>query len=313
MKKDINQSKRHKFLRFKWTFFLIVLGALCGFLFVHHFRPHTECDFFRNGQCVTCATNEDFPVGYRENCSRCPNKKAHYIEGGLVEAWLCSPDSTELEGEIVLEKDNTPCATKKEFKDIVGNCCSCDTEEPVRLMASGVLPCQQQRYFLPDNLALKSLKCPTIQGIHDPEVCFSCRGIWNGDECTNMGQNLFCEKNSDCPAGQWCFPFKRDMLQKGLCTKRSDTKWICSQTDGYDLKTAQDFCWRQNAHIPTLDEIAQVDEDLSELCPTLDMWTFFAPDGVVWMESFTQEFLFTREGETERLGGHQFYALCHKD
>ena len=76
---------------------------------------------------------------------------------------------------------------------------------------------------------------------------------------------------------------------------------------------AQEFCKRQGAHIPTLDEIETADEDLSVLCPTLDMWTFFSPDGAVWMESFAQEFLFTREGETEKLGGHLYYALCHKD
>ena len=293
---------------------LILFCILCVYCLYSYFSIHEECDFYRNGECISCITNQDFPVGYKENCEKCEHKKAYYVEGGLVSAWLCLDETKEPPVTPDFEKDITPCPSSRPLKDIVGNCYSCNTEEPVHLLHAGKsLPCQDTRYILPDNLTLKSLKCPILEGIHDPEVCLSCHGIWSGQFCTNTGKNNLCKTNQDCPLNQWCFPLKIEVSEQGICTGQPETKWICSQTDGYDLAATQAFCTRQGAHIPTLEEIEHADENLTELCPTLDMWTFFAPDGAVWLESLTQEFLFTREGETDNLGGHHFYALCHKD
>jgi len=314
-RKSVKKNNAPHIMRY---FILIVFCIACVSWLIHSVIFYKKCDFYRNGQCITCDLDQDFPVGYKENCSKCEHKKAQYVEGGLIASWLCISDQHQTDEEnledIVIEKDTTPCPSSKPLKDIVGNCYACETPDPVRILhVSKTTPCQKTRYLLPDDLALKSLKCPLFQDIHDPEVCFSCHGIWQGDFCTNVGQTTFCQSNEDCPQNQWCFPFRINQQHKGICTKIPETKWICSQTDGYDLKTTQEFCARQNAHIPTLEEIEHVDENLTELCPTLDMWTFFAPDGAVWLESFAQEFLFTREGETEKLGGHHFYALCHKD
>lgn len=310
-KKQKAPKKQHHFCR---SFLFILFVVCCTWGGIHYLTPHKQCLFYRAGQCITCDTEQDFPAGYKENCENCINKKAHYVEGGIVSAWLCLTNEQEPEIEPILKRDTTPCPDFMPLKDIVGNCYSCDTKEPVRLIPSQKhFPCQENRYILPDDLTLKSLICPTLEDIHDPEVCISCHGVWQGESCTNKGKNIFCETNEDCPQNQWCFPFKIERSQKGICSNLPETKWICSQTDGYDLQTTQAFCAGQKAHIPTLEEIGQANENLAELCPTLDMWTFFAPDGVVWLESFTQEFLFTREGESEKLGGHSFYALCHKD
>ena len=309
----MKKSSKHLSL-IKYSLCAILL-LCCGIFSWYFFKPTPQCDFFRAGQCLICAFDQAFPVGYKENCEKCSDRTAYYIEGGIIPAWLCAPQNTEISEDVIIERNNTRCPKSRLLKDLVGNCYSCDTEEIVRLLPSisKNLPCQNERYLLPDSLTLKSLKCPLLENINDPEVCVSCNGIWNGDFCTHLGENTFCHDNNDCPKDQWCFPFKINHKLDGVCTNLSKTKWFCSKTDGYDLETTELLCARQGMHIPTLEEIEQADEDLNLLCPTLDMWTFFSPDGVVWLESFVQEFLFTREGESEKLGGHTFYALCHKD
>lgn len=308
-----NQAQKKS--AFKQVFVAVSLLAFLSALFVYHLHITPKCDFFRGKACITCASEQEFPVGYKENCNKCPNKTAYYVEGGLTPAWLCLPKDSPLSEEAMIARNNTPCPRSAPLKDVVGNCYACTSVEPVRLLShtDKHFPCRKERYLLPDHLTFKSLKCPTLNEIKDPEVCVACHGIWQGENCTKTGENAFCKTNEDCPENQWCFPFKIQLKHSGICTNQTENKWICSQTDGYDLEKTKNFCAGQNAHIPTLDEISTAEEDLSQLCPTLDMWTFFAPDGVVWMESFTQEFLFTREGESDKLGGHQFYALCHKD
>ena len=314
MKKTTHKIKTKRFPILRHILcacFLIFLSALLWY----YLQPRPKCDFYRGEKCITCSFEPGFPVGYKENCTKCENKTNYYIEEGLISAWLCLPKDTPLPEEAVIERGTKPCPKSAPLKDVVGNCYACDTEEPIRLLptTNKIIPCQKNRYLLPDTLTLKSLKCPVLEDIHDPEICLGCHGIWNGDTCAHNGENSFCKNNNDCPQNQWCFPLRLAQNTLGVCTNTAKTKWICSQTDGYNLKMTQDFCTRQKAHIPTLEEIEQADEDLSTLCPTLDMWTFFTPDGVAWLESFTQEFLFTREGESESLGGHQFYALCHTD
>ena len=299
---------------FQFFLFLLFLTgcAVCGYFY--YIQEQKKCPFFRDNTCILCSDTTIFSTGYKENCEKCANRTAYYIEGGLIPAWSCVPSSVKPNTDMQIEKSVIPCPKYRPLKDIVGNCYTCDTDEPVHLFFSSTpVPCQGTRYLIPDHLSLSSFKCPLLENIHDPEICFACHGFWQANSCLSIGENLFCQDNNDCPQGQWCFPFKLMMQQKGLCIDKAKTNWICSQTDGYDLETAKTFCERQDAHIPTLEEIEQATEDLSVLCPTLDMWTFFTPDGVVWLESFALEFIFTREGETEKLGGRQFYALCHKD
>ena len=307
-------KKTHKKLFVKMLLLMCFVVA-CVILSFKYIRAQKPCDFFRNNQCLLCAEETDFPTGYKENCEKCPNRKAYYIEGGLIPAWSCILETAQPNLEKPIEKSVTPCPKSRPLKDIVGNCHTCATDEPVHLFLTfnQNIPCHGSRYLLPDNLTLSSLKCPLLENITDPEACLACQGFWQHNTCLSIGENIFCQDNDTCPEGQWCFPLKANSEHKGLCVDKAQTNWICSQTDGYDLETAKTFCTRQNAHIPTLEEIEQANEDLSVLCPALDVWTFFSPDGAVWLESFALEFIFTREGESQKLGGRSFYALCHQD
>lgn len=296
--------------------FVFVPLLIAGTYVWLNFQKEAPCDFFRDEQCLLCDSNEVIPVGYKENCLRCRNRSAYYVADGLIPAWLCvltQKDEPEVLPE--LQRSRTLCPSNRPLKDVVGNCYACDTDEFVRVGQGMEEVCGFQRYLLPDGWFEKSLKCPNLMKIKNAEICVACGGVVNGELCQKEGTNRFCVTNKECDENEWCYPFQ---IQKsdgkmGVCVASSVTKWICSETDGYNLKQAQLFCERQGAHLPTLEEIEMADENLEELCPTLDMWTFFEPDGVVWLQSFAQEFLFTREGESENLGGHQFYALCHKD
>lgn len=303
----------------KMGFFLGVFLGLFAYMLYQQWakKEDLKCLFSRSGQCVTCHEMDLFPVGYKEDCEVCRNRKAYYVEEGLFPAWQCgfkkeAEDIPELPMVSVSAK---ACPDNRPLRDILGNCYSCDVKVPVKLAhATKGSVCGQKRYMVPDQLFVKSLKCPDLEMIKDTETCISCGGFIGEEECVPVGQNRFCSNNEECLLHEWCFPFRiiGGNLQ-GVCSPKSKNNWICSETDGFDLISAQAFCAAQNAHVPTLEEIESADEDLSKICPTLDIWTFFDPDGVVWLESFTQEFLFTREGESQKLGGHTFHALCHKD
>lgn len=299
-----------------WLLGGIVFGVLAYQIydgFIHYQRA--KCLFYRYGQCVTCNDDMPFPVGYKEACA-CDNRKGYYIEEGLLPAWQCLVNKGEEIPELPAVKlSSRSCPPHHPLRDVFGNCYSCLVDLPVKISdITKTYVCGHKRYVLPDQLLLKSMKCPDLDQIQDAEVCVSCGGIVDGAGCVRQGMNNFCSNSTECPDGQWCYPFKTDQNgHRGVCALIREHQWVCSGTDGYNLLRAEEFCSRQQAHVPTLDEIESADEDLSILCPTLDMWVFFKPDGVVWLESFTQEFLFTREGESQNLGGDKFYALCHKD
>ena len=273
-----------------------------------------KCLFYREGRCVACETADFFPVGYKEACAVCSDRTAYYVEGGLFPAWQCGFKQEELELPLV-SISSASCPDNRPLKDVLGNCYSCEVDVPVKIAHEdrGVV-CQKQRYMVPDQLFVKSMKCPDFTSISDAEVCVACGGVVASDGCVSTGTNRFCAHQSECHADEWCYPFKMTHQEgPGVCAPKTQNAWFCSATDGYDVASVRAFCAAQGAHIPTLDEIENAGEDLSQICPTLDVWTFFEPDGVVWLESFTQEFLFTREGESQTLGGHTFHALCHKD
>ena len=297
-----------------WLFGGILVGMLAYEVYDKWIQEQrAKCLFYRDDECVMCDTEGPWPVGYRENCS-CKNKTAYYVEEGLFPAWQCM-DKTEQDEmpEIPpVSISATACPKHHPLRDILGNCYACNTPKAVCIAHSNKgSVCGRNRYTLPDGLVNKSILCPTLSDIQDPEICVACGGVvWDG-KCFNEGENHFCEQNQDCGENEICFPLRQIEGKSGVCAKRPEHKWFCSGADGYDLTTVQEVCSRQGMHIPTLDEIETADEDLSALCPTLDVWTFFAPDGAVWLQSFTEEFLFTREGESDKMGGHTFHAVCH--
>ncbi|MBQ4472425.1 MAG: hypothetical protein II942_04205 [Alphaproteobacteria bacterium] len=302
----------------KWgKFAILITGVLIGVGAYYGWQKRIQtCDFYRNGKCFSCQDVNEIPVGYKENCTFCANRQAAYVSEGLVPAWQCLVKvENEEEQEVPdVRVGKADCPEVRPLKDIVGNCYVCGTPEPVRLSdLDKMAPCVTQRYAVPDGVTFKTMKCPDLSDITDAEMCLMCGGFVDEGGCARFGKNDFCETNADCGDGKWCYPLRLIPNGAGVCAREKTSAWLCSVSDGYDLKQAQLFCERQNAHIPTLEEIGNAEEDLRSVCPTIDIWTFFQPDGVVWLQSFTQEFLFTREGESEVLGGHTFHALCHKD
>ncbi len=299
-----------------WLFGGVLIGLLAYQVYDKWIQEQrAKCLFYRDGECITCENENVWPVGYKENCV-CKNRQSFYVEEGLFPAWQCMIENKNNKEELPeippISISRKRCPKHHPLRDILGNCYSCGVQQPVRIAhrEKGSV-CGLKRYILRDQLVDKSMLCPTLSDIQDPFVCVMCGGIVEDGKCLSEGQNHFCHKNEDCTKDEWCFPLY--VGEKGVCTKHTEHRWFCSQTDGYVLETTKDICHRQGMHIPTLDEIEQADEDLSQICPTLDMWTFFFPDGVVWLQSFIEEFLFTREGESDKLGGHTFHALCHKD
>ena len=303
--------------------FLLVLSIMGGILGVSS-KNWTEasiehCAFYREGKCLSCDETEAIPVGYKENCDQCPNRVAIYVAEGFVSAWQCvlseNGTSEMLGTSMPVEISQKKCPQERPLQDIVGNCYSCESEEPVRIgYWKKERLCGTRRYFVPDDLVDKSEKCPEREEILDAEMCFHCGGIPNENGCDVDGFAKTCTKNDDCASEAWCYPLKMTVSsESGFCTPKTREQWICSETDGYTQKTAKEFCERQGAHLPSLQEIEEDKEKALVACPTNDMWTFFSPDGAVWLESFDLAFLFTREGETDKIGGHSFYALCHKN
>ena len=82
---------------------------------------HQRCAFYRQGKCIACSDSVDIPVGFKENCNRCPERTAVYIGEGTVPAWLCqSPDAfTRISGSDVASVDvsGASCPANKPLKD----------------------------------------------------------------------------------------------------------------------------------------------------------------------------------------------------
>ncbi len=299
-----------------FLFLCLIAGGVLVYQEYERTLMRQRCPFFKDNICFSCDTPEAIAVGYKEQCALCANRTAYYMDEGALPAWQCLITPSEEQAPKIppVGRSKTPCPKDKPLKDILGNCHGCDADIPMRLSCKKAAEiCQQKRYTLPDGVMFKSLHCPEPERIQNAETCVACGGVVNGGKCQKEGENRFCAHAQECAENEVCVPFLNKELGAGVCALKPATNWICSATDGYDLASAEAYCAAFDAHIPTLEEIAQADENLAVLCPTLDMWTFFAPDGVVWLDSFTQEFLFTREGESSALSGHQFYALCHKN
>ena len=296
---------------------LVVILVYCG---VDSWTENTrECAFYRGGWCLACEEEKEIPVGYKENCDICSNRQALYVAEGLIPAWACVlsnqvEDDQENWQPAPVRIDRSGCPFVRPLRDIVGNCYPCDTRMPVRLSDWTAGDVCDNRYNVPDRYGNKSMLCPPIEEIVDAEMCFHCGGVMLDGFCRTEGENRFCSENSDCKQGEWCYPLKiSEVGQKGICTVISEKKWICSETDGYDVEQAKLFCTRQGAHIPTMQELEKELSDVMVACVNNDIWTFFDKENAIWLESFNREFLFTRENEKENLGGNTFHALCRVD
>ena len=276
-----------------------------------------KCAFYRQGRCISCSDSIDVPVGFKENCNRCPDRTVKYVGEGIAPVWICqSPDAfTRISGSNVDAVDvaTVPCPTDRPLKDLVGNCYECDTSEAVRVAHwSRAKACFGWRYFVPYTLSEKSIRCPKFEQISNPEMCDMCRGGWSKNQCEPDTKSHYCQNNEDCSKEEWCYPFmiERNDYQ-GICTSKSNSqKWLCSTTDGYSRSLAEKFCARQGAHVPTLEDLMKDKKGALAACPNNDSWTFFDEDKAMYMDYLDKEFLITREGEVGDYGQANFYALC---
>lgn len=172
----------------------LILILFCGMIY-HHFYKISKCDFFRDGKCLMCDGPESFPVGYKDNCEKCSERTAYYVDEGLFPAWFCAVKLKEKENVSEVKyivRSNDDCPFNRPLKDVVGNCYSCETEENVLVgPREEESVCREKRYRLPDGLLEKSLKCPDFQNISDPEVCVACQGVVTLDGCKTEGENHF--------------------------------------------------------------------------------------------------------------------------
>jgi len=272
------------------------------------------CAIYRGGECVSCLTKDIIPVAVESNCYACANRQTQYVSEGLVPGWACLPSEPEEGADLLMRIDATECPWMRPLKDMVGNCWSCETHEPVLLFDWQQGEMCSNRYYLPDKLGVRSLSCPLLSLIKDVEVCVQCGGVMVDNKCQLEGENHFCKNNHNCGEDEWCYPFRiaRDQA-KGVCVKKSEKLWFCSATDGYDFSMAEEICARQDAHIPTIEEITAEASDVLESCKTRDAWVFWGKENAVWLQSFLTEFLFTRENERSNLGGRTFHVLCRQN
>ena len=120
----------------------------------------------------------------------------------------------------------------------------------------------------------------------------------------------FCQKNSDCPYSQWCYPFQYPVYSKsGICRPPPQQKLICSDLEGYTYESAETFCARQNAHLPSFTELENEKEMILSVCPTTNIWVIF-DEGSIYLDSLKTPFAITKEKESFELGGDNTHALC---
>ena len=304
--------------RLVWIIGGIILIAFISFeVFQIRSFFRQRCPFYRQGKCIACSDSVDIPVGLKENCNRCPTRTAVYIGDGTVPAWICqSVDAyTRISGSEMKSVDmpSMPCPDDRPLKDLVGNCYACNTQEPVRVAHwSRAKMCLGKRYFTPHILSEKSVLCPQLSSVSNPEMCDMCGGGWIQDHCAAGQTSRYCVTNSECQENEWCYPFMIEREQKtGICAKRDlNKKWSCSTTDGYSRSAAERFCAQQGGRIPSLDDLTHDKQGAMAACPHNDMWTFFDNDGAMYMAYLDKEFVITRDGEVGDYGQADFFALC---
>ncbi|MBP5343741.1 MAG: hypothetical protein J6Y85_01510 [Alphaproteobacteria bacterium] len=307
--------------RFIWIGSGILLLVFLGveFFQISHFFQK-KCAFYRQGRCISCSDSIDIPVGFKENCNVCPERSVKYIGEGIAPVWICqSLDAyTRISGSQVATADvaTIPCPEDKPLKDLVGNCYACDTPEPVRVAHwSRASMCFGQRYFVLNTLSEKSMLCPKLPNISNPEICDMCQGGWIKNKCLSNTKSRYCQGNGDCLDSEWCYPFMIERNEhQGICTQKSDhQKWLCSTTDGYSRSLAEKFCVNQGGRLPNLDDLMQDKSGALSACPYNDMWTFFDENKAMYMDYLDKEFLITRDAEIGDYGQANFYALCIMD
>ena len=287
---------------------ILCMGAvLCSWRYI----SRKDCLFYIHDYCYTCDEKEIFFVGLPENCTVCPNKQARYVNWNGKSIWACSSDITDEEIEFQ-DLQNPPCPKERSLRDILGHCYTCDTPESVQIAETDGNNCSGKRYLTRYRNSKKSNLCPSFKQIQDPYVCVSCQGQWQNEECTVFSWKAmnFCKKNSDCPDNQWCYPFTETLYSKqGICRPNIRQKWICSVSEGYTRETAWNFCARQEAKIPSFNELENDKEMVLSACSKNNVWVLF-DEGTLYLDSLKTPFVITKEKDPFETGGDNTHALC---
>lgn len=293
--------------------FTVAIGVGLG-ISLWPLLSQNDCLFTFQGHCYTCDDQETFFVGLPENCAVCPNRHTQYINWDGKSIWAClkSPIAEDDEIEFQESVPDTSCPKEKPLQDILGHCYDCHSPEPVQISDSKENICIGKRYLTRYRNSEKSHPCPPTSHIQDPYICVACHGQWQNEKCipVSLKPMDFCQKNSDCSQNQWCYPFGHKIYSKsGICRPLVQQKWICSNFEGYTYESAQIFCARQNAHLPTFKEL-EAEKELALLaCSNTNIWTIF-DEGSIYLDSLKSSFPITKEKETFELGGDNTYALC---
>ena len=292
--------------------FITVIGAGLGVCLWRTLHSN-HCLFTFQDHCYTCNEYEPYFVGLPENCTICANKQTKYYDWEGKSIWACLNAQSSEDKEIFYTEsiNNIPCPKDYPLRDILGHCYSCNTIEPVQIQDSKNI-CQGKRYLTRYRNSEKSNFCPPINQIQNPYICLACQGQWQNEKCVKFSLNsaLFCQKNSDCPPNQWCYPcYYPVRSQIGICRPLKTQKWICSDMEGYTYDSAKNFCARQNAILPSFEDLENEAEEALSACPQTNIWVIF-DEGNLYLDSLKTPFPITKEKESIELGGDNTYALC---
>ncbi len=278
-----------------------------------HSVDEKNCLFLYQTHCYTCDEEDIFFVGTPENCAVCPHRISHYVDWDGKSIWGCTKN---IEKDFELPQVSTNvCPRNYPLKDILGHCYKCTASDAVQINNNTEMTCQGKRYITNYRNSKKSILCPDLKQIQDPYICISCQGKWQNEECNSISFTPmnFCQKNLDCKPTQWCYPFPYSVYSKsGICRPITPNKWIFSDLDGYTFATAETFCMRQDAHIPSIEELENNAELLLSIIPKTKIWIIF-DEGSLYLDSLKTPFPITREKEFLESGGDNTHALCVKN
>lgn len=294
--------------------FILTLMAGIGF-FITSKQTNTSCLFYHQNKCYRENEKDIFFVGLPENCQVFKNKKVQYLEWGDLSIWAClAENQTEEAIETPTPVKNSLCPKDYPLMDVLGHCYSCNTEKAVQVAGFDYSVCQGKRYLTKFRNSSKSNLCPDLNQIKDPEICWACHGKWVDEKCTTFSliHENFCNKNSDCPSNQYCYPFQyKTHHQVGICRPVTNQKWFLSTKDGYTFEDASVFCQRQNAHVPTLVELENEKDEILNTIPDTKKWIHF-DEGMLYLDTLKSDII-TQEKISTVSGGDNSYALCHQN
>ena len=296
--------------------FALMIGTGIGIYFGYLIHQD-ECLFTYQNRCYTCQDENVFFVGTPENCTICSQRQAQYTDWDGKSIWACL-NTSNLEDENIEFPEkifDIPCPKAKPLRDILGHCYDCNTKEPVQILNNGKNICPGKRYLTRYRKSEKSNLCPSIHQIKNPYVCTACHGKWQNEKCTLISFTTpnFCQKNSDCKTEQWCYPFPYSVYSKsGICRPIDKSKWISSGIEGYTYESAEIFCTKQNAHLPSFSELEKEKDLVLSNFPNTNIWAIF-DEGSIYLDSLKKHFPITKEKDSIELGGDNTYALCIKN